>query len=59
MKIKVTNLNKVDIVIDKVGDGVSKDQVIIHPKASEVLVIEKSVLASIKAMTGVVLQVQN
>lgn len=57
MRVKVTNLTKIDIAIDVNGENKPEDKVILHPKNTEILTIKASVYPVIKGTQGVVVHV--
>lgn len=57
MRIKFTNTNPVDVVVDTTGLNKAEDKVIIHPKTTVNLTIEKSQYSSIKNTKGAVVSV--
>lgn len=57
MKVKLINLNPVDVVVDVNGKGKVEDKHILHPRSEQYLEIKPSQYKVIAAMKNVNIQV--
>ncbi|BCG50079.1 hypothetical protein [Ralstonia phage RP13] len=57
MRIKLTNLNPIDVMVDVNGKGNVEDKTLVHPRTTAELTIDQSVYPVVKGMAGVRVQV--